>query len=149
MEVRNRTHPEIHADEWDLKARKDATSFIKTLTDFPSIVGLITLYSFIHPLASVTYRTDGRSVNIAKAYEEIATVKQTCIGIHENVETIFPTIYLQATHFAAHLLVKPTMPRQKQPYKGGLRKRCSENMQQIYMTTPMPKYDFELIKKKT
>ena len=90
LEVRNRTHPEIHADEWDLKARKDAISFIKTLTDFPSIVGLITL-----------------------------------------------------------LLVKPTMPRQKQPYKGGLRKRCSENMQQIYMTTPMPKYDFELIKKKT
>ena len=31
---------------------------------------------------------------------------------------------------------------QKQPSRGVLRKRCSENMQQIYMRTPMPKCDF-------
>ena len=32
--------------------------------------------------------------------------------------------------------------RQKQPPRGVLRKRCSENMQQIYRRTPMPKCDF-------
>ena len=34
---------------------------------------------------------------------------------------------------------------QTQPSKGVLRKRCSENMQQIYMRTPMPKYDFNKV----
>ena len=28
---------------------------------------------------------------------------------------------------------------------GVLRKRCSENMQQIYRRTPMPKYDFNKV----
>ena len=30
---------------------------------------------------------------------------------------------------------------QKQPFRGALTKRCSENMQQIYRRTPMPKCD--------
>ena len=30
---------------------------------------------------------------------------------------------------------------QKLPFRGVLRKRCSENMQQIYKKTPMPKCD--------
>ena len=36
---------------------------------------------------------------------------------------------------------------QKQPSRGVLRKRCSENMQQIYRRTPMPKYDFNKVAK--
>ena len=32
--------------------------------------------------------------------------------------------------------------RQKQPSKNVLRKRCSENMQQIYRRTRIPKCDF-------
>ena len=31
---------------------------------------------------------------------------------------------------------------QKQPSRDILRNRCSENMQQIFKTKPMPKYDF-------
>ena len=31
---------------------------------------------------------------------------------------------------------------QKQPTRGVLKKRCYENMQQIYRRTPMPKSDF-------
>ena len=34
---------------------------------------------------------------------------------------------------------------QKQPPRGVLRKRCSENMQQIYRRTPMPKCDFNKV----
>ena len=34
---------------------------------------------------------------------------------------------------------------QKQPSKGVLKKRCSENMQQIYRRTPMPKCDFNKV----
>ena len=34
---------------------------------------------------------------------------------------------------------------QKQPSRGVLRKRCPENMQQIYRRTPMPKCDFNKV----
>ena len=37
---------------------------------------------------------------------------------------------------------------QKQPSRGVLRKRFSENMRQIYRRTPMPKCDFKKIAKK-
>ena len=38
------------------------------------------------------------------------------------------------------MLLKET---QKQPCRDVLRKRCSENMKQIYSRTPMPKCDFK------
>ena len=34
---------------------------------------------------------------------------------------------------------------QKQPFRGVLSKRCSENMQQIYRRTPMLKCDFNKV----
>ena len=37
------------------------------------------------------------------------------------------------------------IPIQKQPPKGCSKKRCSENMQQIYRRTPMPKCDFNKV----
>ena len=36
---------------------------------------------------------------------------------------------------------------QKQPSRGALRKRCSENMQQIYRRAPIPKCDFNKVAK--
>ena len=39
------------------------------------------------------------------------------------------------------------MKVEKQPSSGVLRKRCSENMQQIYRRTSMPKYDFDKVVK--
>ena len=38
---------------------------------------------------------------------------------------------------------------QKQPPRGVPRKRCSENMQQIYRRTPMPKCDFNKVAKQS
>ena len=37
-------------------------------------------------------------------------------------------------------------PLQKQPPRGDLKKMCSENMQQIYRRTPMPKCKATLLK---
>ena len=39
------------------------------------------------------------------------------------------------------------MSMQKQPSRGVLRKKCSENMQQLYKRTPMPKCDFNKVVK--
>ena len=40
---------------------------------------------------------------------------------------------------------KTISEKQKQPSRGVLRKRCSQNMQQIYKRTPMPKCDFNKV----
>ena len=37
------------------------------------------------------------------------------------------------------------MKLQKQPSRDVLRKRCSENIQQIYRRTPMPKCDYNKV----
>ena len=39
-------------------------------------------------------------------------------------------------------IVKLPFENEKLPSRGVLRKRCYENVQQIYKRTPMPKYDF-------
>ena len=36
---------------------------------------------------------------------------------------------------------------QKQPSRGVLKKKCFENMQPIYRTTPMPRCDFNKVAK--
>ena len=41
------------------------------------------------------------------------------------------------------------MKEQKQPPKGVPRKRCSENMQEIYRRTSMPKCDFNKVENQT
>ena len=38
--------------------------------------------------------------------------------------------------------LEQVLSSQKQPSRGALSKRCSENMQQIYRRTPMMKCDF-------
>ena len=37
------------------------------------------------------------------------------------------------------------MSPEKQPLRGVLRKKCSENMQRIYRRPPMPKCDFNKV----
>ena len=53
------------------------------------------------------------------------------------------TIFLFGVSLDYHI----TILFQKQPCSGVLRKRCSENLQQIYRRTPMPKYDFTKVVK--
>ena len=50
--------------------------------------------------------------------------------LQAQVHYIFCNYYLILSYF------------QKQPFRGFLRKRCSENMQQNYRRSPMPKCDF-------
>ena len=44
-------------------------------------------------------------------------------------------------------LIRDQCTKQKQPSRGVLKKRCSENMQQIFRRTPMPKCDFNKVAK--
>ena len=50
-------------------------------------------------------------------------------------------LFLTELIFMSPIRTLFTLFFQKQPSRGVLRKRCSENMQQIYRRTPVPKYD--------
>ena len=56
-------------------------------------------------------------------------------------ETKFGGLWYPSEVLASLLLSWRWPEQQKQPSRSVLRKRCSENMQQIYRTTPMPKCD--------
>ena len=51
-------------------------------------------------------------------------------------------IFTYSFHFIIRIVSLFPMDKQKQPPRGVFKKRCSENMQQIYRRTPMRKRDF-------
>ena len=66
----------------------------------------------------------------------------------------FPiTVFLDLkSHESFTMIMLSTLSRyhrQKQPPRGVLSKRCSENMMQIYGRTPMPKCDFNKVAKQS
>ena len=66
----------------------------------------------------------------------------------ENIFSIFQCGFRQglSTHYClVPMIEKWKKSVQKQPLIGVLKKRCSENMQQIYWITPMPKCDFNKV----
>ena len=60
--------------------------------------------------------------------------------IHKNLLVLFVTLYIRSNTLFSN---------QKQSVRGVLRKRCSENMQQIYRRTPMPTFDFNKVAKQS
>ena len=66
---------------------------------------------------------------------------QTQLLQFQKDTTSFFSSLLKTTTKSTHFL--PAKKKtQKQPSRGPLRKRCPENMQQMYRRTPMPKCDF-------
>ena len=63
-------------------------------------------------------------------------MSRVCDGIHWSSSLFGDACLLAASK---------TYLFQKQPPRGVLRKRCSENMQQIYRRTPKPKCDFNKV----
>ena len=66
------------------------------------------------------------------------------ISICETVRNVKSAIGNRPNQFLSIILF---LDSQKQPSRGVLRKRCSENMQQMYRRTPMPKCDFNKVAK--
>ena len=55
------------------------------------------------------------------------------------------SIFSQAPQIPVCNFLRKVSYNQKQPSRGVLRKRCSENMQQIYRRTLIPKWDFNKV----
>ena len=67
--------------------------------------------------------------------EEIEVEGQHSLDIHQKIHKFSISFWL--------IIVSETNCR-KQTSRGVLKKRCSENMHQIYRRTPMPRCDLQL-----
>ena len=65
-------------------------------------------------------------------------------GVESEKIDKFDINALESTSGFWLFLTKIDCNQQKQPFRGVLRKRCSENMQQMYRKKPMPKCDFKM-----
>ena len=64
-------------------------------------------------------------------------------NVRQVMKATLKTKQLAILYFSPkNVFIKPQM----QPFRGALRKRCAENMQQIYRRTLMPRCDFNFIK---
>ena len=57
----------------------------------------------------------------------------------------FPAFHSKRISIKSAKIGNNQLQFQKQPPRDVLKKRCSENMQQIYRRTPMPKCDFNKV----
>ena len=70
LETMNGTHPsinmfdEIFTKEWDSNSKKEATAYVNALTSFEFIVGITSLYRLLNPVASITQKLEGRTIDI-------------------------------------------------------------------------------------
>ena len=77
---------EIYTKGWDAKSTVEATQFLKLLTKFEFVTGMIALYRLLHPVAVITQRLQERTIDVIDAYQNV----NVCIGdiqlLRENVD---------------------------------------------------------------
>ena len=66
---------------------------------------------------------------------------------HKSNDTIFANFLVRSNKLSLNVDKTKWLLFQKLPPRGALRKRCSENMQQIYRGILMPKCDFNKVAK--
>ena len=124
----NRTHPiintfdEIFTKGWDSNSKKEATAYINTLTSFEFIVGITSLYRLLHPLASITQKLLGRTIDIVKVYQEVQSCVIDMRVVRHKIEVEFLVIHRQAERIATSFDVSPSVPRtvSRQMYRSNI-----------------------------
>ena len=114
LEIINGTHTEMrsfekkYTESWDYKAKREAMSLLNVVTSFEFIISFIRLCRFLHPLASITNRLQGRGVDIIEAYGDVSNVIKST---RKNIDKEFSVIFEQAERVAAKVGKQPSMPR--------------------------------------
>ena len=49
--------------------------FMKCLTKFDFVIGVVALYHLLHPLHGITVKLQGRTKDIVQAYEDVEKLK--------------------------------------------------------------------------
>ena len=120
LEVMNGTHADInqldktYSKGWSAKDKQEASSYLHALSNFNFIIALISLYRLMHPSAGITKKLEGRSVDIAHAFNEVESVVNYLGAVRSNIDSEFDTIYKQAVRMAERMNVTPSTPRMAQ-----------------------------------
>ena len=92
FEVINGTHTELDEFEeiyikgWDAKSKVEATQFLNSLTKFEFVIGMITLYRLLHPVAGIMQKLQGRTIDVIDAYQNVNTCIEDIQLLRENVD---------------------------------------------------------------
>ena len=95
LEIINGTHAEMgsfekkYTEGWDYKTKREATSLLNAVISFGFIISLIRLYRFLHPLAGITNRLQGRGVYIIEAYDGVSSVIKDIKSTKKNIGYYF------------------------------------------------------------
>ena len=111
------THPqleELSADYtkgWSSEDMRKAMEFTKCLTNFDFVIGVVSLYSLLHPLHGITIKLQGRTKDIVQAYEDVEGLKSDMKSMRSDIDNAYSRIYSQACKLAEKIDVVPTKPR--------------------------------------
>ena len=101
----------IYATGWDVSTKNDASKYINILTDFTFIVSIIAFYRFFHPIAPITQKLQGRSINMVSAYGNISSCSDDLKLIRKSINEEFSTIHQQSDRMTEKLGAVPAIPR--------------------------------------
>ena len=72
-------------------------------------VGLVSLYSLLHPVHGLTSGLQGKSIDIVNAYQRINETVSSLKVVSRDIDNQFHKIYSQAVRLAEKLSVTPSM----------------------------------------
>ena len=74
-------------------------------------MGIISLYRLLHPVAPITQKLQGRTVDVIAAFNGVKDCIEDMKTLRENVEGEFSIICQQAERMTAKFGVAPSIPR--------------------------------------
>ena len=72
--------------EWDAKSKVEATQFLNSLTKFEFVIGMIALHRLLHPVAGITQKLQGHTIDVIDAYQNINACIEDIQLLRENVD---------------------------------------------------------------
>ena len=95
----------------DANDKREELQNLKAVTDFDFTISIVTLYCFLHSLADVRNKLQGKSVDIALVYTKIIEIKCQMLNIRHDIDEQFHLFYLEAVRMASKFSVTQSMPR--------------------------------------
>ena len=145
FEFVNGTHTELDEFEeifikgWDAKSKVEATQLLNSLTKFEFVIGMIALYRLLHPIAGITQKLQGGTIDVIGAYQNVNTCIKDIQLLQENVDQESDVIFKQAVRMANQLNVEPNIPRvaKKQIYRDNVPANSPEQYYKRALVIPI------------
>ena len=103
------------------------------------INGMIALHRLLHPVAGVTQKLQGHTIDVIDAYQNINACIEDIQLLRENVDQESDVIFKQAVRMADQLNVEPNIPRvaKKQIYRDNVPANSPEEYYKRALVIPI------------